>query len=130
MKRATKKPAVKKEAVDLKNEVEKKQITGLGDVVKTITTALGIPTCEDCEERRLKLNRAFPFLKNVKRDLTEEESKEVLEMEDKKRIPDSLKFVTMFNEIYGTNQKPCNCPALYKDLLSRLVMQVKFQEIK
>lgn len=33
---------------------------GLGDVIATMTKAVGIQPCAACEERRLKLNRLFP----------------------------------------------------------------------
>ena len=39
----------------------KKKITGLGDVIATITTAIGIEPCEGCEKRKEKLNKLFPF---------------------------------------------------------------------
>jgi|TARA_Y100000310_G_C20323051_1_gene641688 hypothetical protein len=34
---------------------------GIGDTVKKVTNAVGIPTCNKCEERRKKLNRMFPY---------------------------------------------------------------------
>lgn len=34
---------------------------GIGDVVSMITEGLGIPKCEGCEKRQLKLNKMFPF---------------------------------------------------------------------
>ena len=36
---------------------------GLGDTVKKVTNAVGIPACNQCEERRKKLNRMFPYNK-------------------------------------------------------------------
>ena len=39
----------------------KKKITGLGDVIATITSAIGIEPCEGCNERKEKLNKLFPF---------------------------------------------------------------------
>lgn len=118
------------EQIDLTNVQEKEVISGLGDVIKTVTSVLGIKSCDDCEQRRLKLNKLFPFLRNVKRNLTDEEVKAVLEMDAKKNIPDSIAFLKMFNEVYGLKQKPCQCPSIYRDLLSKLVMQVKYQAIE
>lgn len=34
---------------------------GAGDVVKKVTTALGIKPCTPCEERRKRLNKALAF---------------------------------------------------------------------
>jgi hypothetical protein len=38
-----------------------KKASGLGDVISNITTAVGIKPCEDCNKRRAKLNKLFPF---------------------------------------------------------------------
>ena len=34
---------------------------GLGDVVKAVTTAVGIKPCTPCERRRQRLNQLVPF---------------------------------------------------------------------
>lgn len=119
-----------KKSIDLSKEVSKKKLSGVGDVIKSITSTLGIESCEDCESRRLKLNKAFSFLRNVIRDLDSEEVLYILEIERSKFIDDPTKFLRIYNSIYGTNVKPCNCPSVYKDLTSRLVMQIEFQNIK
>jgi hypothetical protein len=36
---------------------------GLGDAVKVVTDALGIPQCKSCEKRQSKYNKLFPFKK-------------------------------------------------------------------
>ena len=43
-----------------REQVKQQPSQGLGDVVKKVTNAIGIPTCNKCEERRKKLNRIFP----------------------------------------------------------------------
>jgi hypothetical protein len=40
---------------------ERPRTAGLGDVVKTVTSAMGIKPCEGCHKRAEQLNRAFPF---------------------------------------------------------------------
>ena len=40
---------------------ERPRPAGLGDVVKTVTSAIGIKPCEGCHKRAEQLNRAFPF---------------------------------------------------------------------
>ena len=44
-----------------REQVKQQPSQGLGDVVKKVTNAIGIPTCNKCEERRKKLNRIFPY---------------------------------------------------------------------
>lgn len=50
----------------------RKKNTGLGDVVKQITDAVGIEQCNECKERQFKLNRLFPF-KKVKSEMTDDD---------------------------------------------------------
>ena len=122
--------ATKNESVDLTKETSKEPVKGLGDVIKKITDTLSIPTCEKCEERRQKLNKAFSFLKTVKRDLTDEEIESLLLMEANKRIEDGASFVKLYNDVFFFFLKPCNCPSIYKELLSKLIMQIEYQKIQ
>ena len=39
----------------------KKKLSGLGDVIANITTAVGIEPCDGCNKRKEQLNRLFPF---------------------------------------------------------------------
>ena len=42
---------------------EKQKIEGLGDLIERLTSAVKIPKCSKCEERRKKLNSMFPAKK-------------------------------------------------------------------
>ena len=53
----------------------RKKINGLGDVVKAVTTFVGVVPCEACEERRQKWNTLFPN-RLKPRELTESELKQ------------------------------------------------------
>lgn len=116
--------------INLSNVEIKQEVRGLGDVFKKITDTLSIPTCEKCEERRQKLNKAYSFLRAVKRDITDEEIIYLKDIESSKKIDNSQKFVKIFNEVFGTNQTACDCPSLMRDLLSKLLMQIEYQNIK
>lgn len=79
IKAPVKKPVAKKPVNEPKiaqakiiNEPQDNSINGLGDVVKKVTNFLGIETCDECEERRKKLNKLFPFIKSAK-ELSEDE---------------------------------------------------------
>jgi hypothetical protein len=50
----------------------KKEIQGLGDIIATVTSAVGIEPCLDCKERQFTLNRLFNF-KKVKSEMTAED---------------------------------------------------------
>ena len=41
-----------------REQVKQQPSQGLGDVVKKVTNAIGIPTCNSCEERRKKLKKS------------------------------------------------------------------------
>ena len=69
----------------------KKKITGLGDIVAKVTTAIGIQPCKDCEERQKKWNFAFP--RGLKpREMTEQE------LNDWKEFKDSVPTLDLSNK--------------------------------
>ena len=39
----------------------RKKISGAGDIIATITEAVGIEPCDGCNKRKEKLNRLFPI---------------------------------------------------------------------
>jgi hypothetical protein len=39
----------------------KKKLKGLGDVIATVTEAVGIEPCKNCNDRKEKLNKLLPF---------------------------------------------------------------------
>lgn len=51
-----------------------KQDVGLGDLIKKMTTAVGIKPCSGCEERAKKLNNMFVFSGNQELDSVEAHS--------------------------------------------------------
>lgn len=121
---------VKSNKVKLGDTPIEKTSIGLGDVVAKITSAIGIEPCESCLERKAKLNKAYSFLRTVKREITDEEIIYLKDIESSKKIDNSQKFVKIFNDVFGTNQTACDCPSLMRDLLSKLLMQIEYQNIK
>ncbi len=107
-----------------------KDANGAGDLVKAVTTVFGIEACSECEERRKQLNDMFPFLNQVKVELTEEEMILVRGWYESKSINDRQRFVQIYNKTFKTALKVCNCAQLYADLLVKLMKQVEKQEIK
>lgn len=105
------------------------KIEGLGDVVKEVTNFLGIETCDDCEERRKKLNQMFPFTKRPSYIITDEEIIYLRNAKDINKVDTGI-LTTIYNKTYNTSVKPCNCPTLMKELLEKLLIQINYQEIK
>ncbi len=103
---------------------------GLGDIIKAGTTAIGIEPCDACEQRRKLLNDMFSFIKTARRELTQEEIDYITTIEETQRIPDTKKFVDLYNQIYGTAIVPCNCPGLHGQLLQKLSKQKEYDNDK
>ncbi len=100
-----------------------KKIKGLGDVVATITEAVGIEPCEGCNKRKEKLNQLFPF--GIE-EFTEEErsylgtffesNKETLDATDQKQILDIY-----FRVFRVKTFDPCtNCSGVWKSIINKL----------
>lgn len=109
---------------------KKKKIKGLGDVVKAVTNAVGIETCDDCEQRRLKLNKMFPFTKSVKRELTDDEIEFVEQIGKTLENNDRFKLGDIYEAVIGGRVRHCLCPAMYRQLIDRLKIQIEYQKIK
>lgn len=118
------------ESIDISQEPETKTINGLGDVVKTITNAIGLTTCDNCEERRKKMNKLMPFTKTAKRELTEDEVEfikgltKTITSEERYRIGD------IYTSTYNVRFNHCNCPSVYKQAIDKLKIQIEYQSIK
>ena len=67
----------------------KKKQSGLGDVIATVTEAIGVKPCEGCQKRKDWLNVNFAF--NKPKPLTEEQ---------KARI--EIEPIEVYNEAFGT----------------------------
>jgi RNA polymerase sigma factor (sigma-70 family) len=100
---------------------KKRKITGLGDVVESITTATGIKKAvhwvagEDCgcDERKEKLNKLFPIGKKPK-CLTESEYEWLDNWfngigRSKMRDAEQRAFLAIFNRVFETQYNTTNC---------------------
>lgn len=135
MKKQTKKEEMKlninnEEIMDISEVTSNEEIKGLGDVIKKVADTLSIPTCEDCEQRRLKLNKMFPFTKTAKRELTESEIEFVNGIGTKLTTDDRMELGRIAEEVLGGKVRHCQCPSMYKQLIDRLKIQIEYQNIK
>jgi len=88
-----------KEWLKTQKTVEIEDNIGVGDVVETITEALGIKKCEPCEERKRKWNKISLFRKHkVARCLTDEQLTQYKEYKDTTKVntwkPEDVKLLT------------------------------------
>jgi hypothetical protein len=97
------------------------KINGLGDVVKSVTNFFGIIPCDACEERRVLLNKLFPFIKDAA-EITQDEinflkrivSSNVIGAEDGNQV------FAIYNRVYNENLTPCNCGSIILELREKL----------
>jgi hypothetical protein len=101
----------------------RKKITGAGDIIASITEAIGIEECDGCTKRKEKLNNLFPI--------------GALELEDDEREylgtlfasnPDELnkemqnKISSIYFRCYRVKPfDPCtNCPGVWNSFIKKL----------
>ena len=111
-----------------------KKSSGLGDTIERITKATGIKAVVDkvseitgkdcnCNERRDKLNKMFPYAKV--RQFTEDELKiyeEVLPRLKGGTIKgkDQATLVRLYNKVFNANKKPSSCSSCVQQTLAKL----------
>lgn len=100
-----------------------KKIKGLGDVVATVTDALGIEQCEGCKKRQEKLNKLIPF---GTKDLTEEQKtylQEFFANEQTELTPKQQKeLIGIYFDAYQLKPfTPCTgCSGVWKSIIKKL----------
>ena len=122
-----------KEYKEWKKRFEEKQSDkpeGLGDVVKSITTATGIDKLvkfvagEDCgcDERQKKLNEMFSF--NKPKCFNEYEFEWLSDFLKVKRgsvnIEQRKKIYEIYNRVFGTSLEVSSCPSCLLNIIRRL----------
>jgi len=86
---------------------KKKNISGLGDVIASVTEAVGVKPCEGCNSRKDLLNVLFPF--HRARPLTEAEYNrygEIKSKEEKSR-EEMLEIYELYNSAFDTHLSYC-----------------------
>lgn len=109
-------------SVDLNNSKPEKTIDGVGDVISSITSFLGIKECEGCEDRKNKLNQLFPFLKPNLDNINEEDillmdrvNKSTLVKSD-----DVDRLYSFYNRLFNKNKRRQNCPGCVRTIIEQI----------
>ena len=102
---------------------------GLGDSIKALTKLLNITTCEDCEARRIKFNKMFPFNRRAERELTEEEVEYIQSIQKSKMITDTVRFINLFNDVFNAKEKVTTCASCMIGYLEKLALKVEYDSI-
>lgn len=101
----------------------KKKITGLGDVIAAVTTAIGIEPCEGCEKRQVKLNKLFPFgVKELTNTQKEYLQKFFIKEHDELSTEQQKEISGIYFEAYQVKPFiPCHgCSGVWKSFIKKL----------
>lgn len=113
------------ETLETEEKLSKQKLKpqGLGDVISNVTKTLGIEECDGCEKRKKSLNSRFNWHRQS-RELTEDESDFILDLNSRKRMSseESQRLFDIYNEITKSVLKRCTCPGLHMRLIERLMV--------
>jgi len=100
---------------------QKLESAGLGDMIASITTAIGIEPCAACERRKQALNKAFPWLK-ASRDITEEENDFIKKITSTHTLnnDDVNRLFNLYNDVFSSKLSRCACSGLIAKMIQRL----------
>lgn len=108
---------------------------GLGDSIAKVTSFLGIEPCEPCKQRKDTLNRLFPYLKADTMEKLNDEDQMLMERILKiDPVPnnEAIALFALYNKIYKPSPpiKRCLCPGLFKTIIERLKLVMRYPEGK
>lgn len=136
---ADKKPRAKRnskvvEEIILEETIQAQEVettSGIGDVIASVTDFLGITKCDECEERRKKLNKMFPFTKNARTIENEDDKEFIANLKDRGKLTkeEVERIMRLMKDVFGMRVKFCNCPALFKGYIEKLKVQLEYQSI-
>ena len=124
----------------LKENIEKENKVGLGDVVEKITEATGIKKAvkavlgDDCgcDERKEKFNKISVWKRRKVNCISKEDYNWLKAFVDSKTSKIShyqnLRLVTIYNKVFGTKQKVSKCTPCVNGLIRNLVEYLSIWE--
>jgi len=98
---------------------------GIGDTIKKITNALGIETCEPCDQRRKEWNKRYPYLNYESMDKLSDYEEDILEKSKSTDVVPYEVAKAVF-DMYNKHFKPrpylefCQCPGTFLVIRERL----------
>jgi len=96
-------------------------INGLGDVVSTITSFLGIEECDKCKKRKEELNKAFPVLSKAE-PINQDDIDFIKYLKTLKTINhvDIKILVFLYNKAFKQNINCTTCGSVLKSAIEKL----------
>ncbi len=111
----------------INKDVTSTSLNGFGDIIKLLTSLFGLDTCDKCEERRIKLNRRFSFVRAGK-VINANDVAFLKSLTNSLNVLQQEQIVSIYNHTFSTNQEICQCAGLFKAMLEKLTAQIERQE--
>lgn len=101
---------------------------GLGDSVEKVLKATGIDKVAKkvlgddcgCEERKQKLNKMFPYSRQMSEDEIKIYEEVMSRTKDTITKQDQALLVKIYNKVFNKNKKPSSCGSCVKNTLNQL----------
>jgi hypothetical protein len=100
-----------------------KKIKGAGDLIATVTDALGIEQCDGCKKRQDKLNKLIPFGTKDLTDYQKEYLQNFFANEHDELTPEQQKeLIGIYFDVYQLKPfTPCTgCIGVWKSIIKKL----------
>ena len=105
-----------------------KRSKGLGDSVEKVLKATGIDKVAKkvlgddcgCEERKQKLNKMFPYSRQMSEDEIKIYEEVMSRTKDTITKQDQALLVKIYNKVFNKNKKPSSCGSCVKNTLNQL----------
>lgn len=117
--------APKKKAAKTKSKTKPTEVKEEVDTKATSSE----PTVED-KGRQEKMLKMFKYLKRTKRNLDLDEVEFVQKIGRQLSTEERYKLGDIYTQVYGIKVRHCLCPAMYKQFIDRLKMQIEYQELE
>lgn len=98
-------------------------LTGFGDVIKLITSLFGLDTCSKCEERRVRFNTKFAFIRSGKL-INDEDVRYLQSIGNVITKEQQVRIMDIYNYVYSDNLEVCYCAGLFKSIIDKLNIQI------
>jgi len=106
----------------LLDKLNEKEISGLGDLIKRFTDALGLSQCDGCKTRQAYLNKKFKFYRVNVDAITEARLELFKRVKQTNTVPneDVNSLFSFYNELFGARLERCNCPGLFISMMDQI----------